>query len=137
MTYKKSLLLSAAACALVFAVTPAMAQTTTKTVTTEQAAQVGAKTINLNNFAACLQSQGRSAEAEPLFVRALDIKEALLGPNHPDVAMTLHNLAVLDHEAGRHADARLMYERAIDIFAATLDAEHPKLTTCRANLAEL
>ena len=50
MTYKTSLLLSVAACAMVFAVIPASAETVTTKTTTEQTTQAGSKTINLNNF---------------------------------------------------------------------------------------
>ena len=38
---------------------------------------------------------GRYAEAEPLYERALAIREKALGPDHPDVATSLNNLAVL------------------------------------------
>src|SRR3712207_7881105 len=40
-------------------------------------------------------SQGDMAHAEPLLQRALAIREAALGNNHPDVAETLNSLAVL------------------------------------------
>ena len=39
--------------------------------------------------------QGRYAEAEPLYKRALAISEKALGPEHPDVASSLNNLAML------------------------------------------
>lgn len=42
-----------------------------------------------------LITQGKLDEAEPLFERALDIRERVLGPEHPDVASTLNNLADL------------------------------------------
>ena len=41
---------------------------------------------SLNNLAALYQAQGRYAEAEPLYKRALAISEKALGPEHPDVA---------------------------------------------------
>ena len=41
------------------------------------------------------QSQGRYAEAEPLYQRALAIREKALGPDHPDVGTSLNNLAAL------------------------------------------
>ena len=41
---------------------------------------------SLNDLAVVYQEQGRSADAEPLFKRALAICEKALGPNHPDVA---------------------------------------------------
>ena len=42
-----------------------------------------------------LLAQGRYADAEPLFKRSLAIREKALGPNHPDVALSLNNLASL------------------------------------------
>ena len=39
------------------------------------------------------QSQGRYAEAEPLYKRSLAIREKALGPDHPDVGTALNNLA--------------------------------------------
>ena len=40
---------------------------------------------SLNNLAVLYQAQGRYAEAEPLYQRALAIREKALGPEHPDV----------------------------------------------------
>ncbi len=40
---------------------------------------------SLNNLAVLYQAQGRYAEAEPLYKRALAIREKALGPDHPDV----------------------------------------------------
>ena len=40
-------------------------------------------TENLNNLAKLYQSQGRYAEAEPLYQQALDIAEKVLGENYP------------------------------------------------------
>ena len=37
----------------------------------------------LNNLAGLYQTQGRYAEAEPLYKRALAIYEKALGPDHP------------------------------------------------------
>ena len=42
--------------------------------------------LALNNLAALYDNQGRYAEAEPLYKRALAIQEKALGPDHPDVA---------------------------------------------------
>ena len=46
-------------------------------------------------FAPTLQAQGKLDEAEPLIRRDLAISEKALGPDHPDVAITLNNLAQL------------------------------------------
>ncbi len=93
--------------------------------------------INLNNLAALYNRTGRAAGAEPLYRRALEIKEKLLGAAHPDVAVTLNNLAVLCKAQGRLDEAAEAYRRAWLIFEQTLDAEHPKLKICRENYEKL
>lgn len=43
-------------------------------------------------------SQGKYKEAEPLYLRAISIKETTLGEDHPNVSTGLHNLATLLEE---------------------------------------
>ena len=50
---------------------------------------------SLNNLAGVYNAQGKYAEAEGLYQRALAIHEAKLGENHPNVASILNNLAIL------------------------------------------
>lgn len=52
-------------------------------------------TENLNNLAKLYQSQGRYAEAEPLYQQALDIAEQVLGDNHPTTVKIRQNLESL------------------------------------------
>ena len=40
-------------------------------------------------------------DAEPLCLRALQIREQVLGPDHPDVAKQLNNLALLCQNQGK------------------------------------
>ena len=56
--------------------------------------------------------QGRYAEAEPLYRRCLTIREAKLGPDHPDVAQSLNNLAILQVEQGQWTEAVNAFDRA-------------------------
>ena len=48
---------------------------------------------SLNNLGLVYDAQGRYAEAEPLYKRSLAIWEKALGPEHPDVAMSLGEAA--------------------------------------------
>ena len=50
---------------------------------------------SLNDLAGLYQAQGKYAEAEPFFKRALAIFEKALGPEHPHVATSLKDLARL------------------------------------------
>lgn len=49
----------------------------------------------LNNLAVLYGKRGKYKDAEPLCKRALEIREAVLGKGHPDVAKQLNNLALL------------------------------------------
>jgi tetratricopeptide (TPR) repeat protein len=59
---------------------------------------------------------GRFAEAEPLFKRALAIREKALGPDHPDVAWSLNSLGAFYADEGQYAKAEPIYQRALAIF---------------------
>ena len=67
----------------------------------------------LNNLAERYKEEGRYADAEPLYKRALAIREKALGPDHPAVAQLLNNLADLYTAQGRYADAEPLYKRAL------------------------
>ena len=69
--------------------------------------------------------QGRYAEAEPLFKRALVIREEALGLEHPDVAWSLNGLAKLYGNQGRYAEAELLFHRALAIREKALDRSIP------------
>jgi tetratricopeptide (TPR) repeat protein len=70
---------------------------------------------SLNNLAQLYQAQGRYADAEPHYKRALAIYEKALGPDHPNLAASLNNLAELYRAQGRYADAEPLYKRALAI----------------------
>ncbi len=44
-----------------------------------------------------LQDRGRYDEAEPYFLRAIEVRTKALGAEHPDVATDMSNLAVRSH----------------------------------------
>ncbi len=67
---------------------------------------------SLNNLAELYGGQGRYAEAEPLYERALEIYEKALGSAHPKVAIVLENMAVFYKQIGRMDEAKSLEERA-------------------------
>ena len=66
----------------------------------------------LNNLAELYRTQGKYAEAEPLYQRALAIWEKALGPEHPNVATSLENYAALLRNMNREAEAVQMEAHA-------------------------
>jgi tetratricopeptide (TPR) repeat protein len=66
----------------------------------------------LNNLGELYTVQGRYAEAEPLYKRALAIMEKARGPYHRNVATVLENMAKLYKKTGRNDEAKQLEERA-------------------------
>lgn len=79
--------------------------------------------------------QGRLVDAEPLYRRALAIREEALGPEHPDVASVLVGLAQLHRAQGRLSDAEPLYRRAIAIQQKAVGPNHPSVRALVDNLA--
>jgi tetratricopeptide (TPR) repeat protein len=71
----------------------------------------------LNDLAAVYYNQGKYAQAEPLYKRALAIREKALGPEHPDVAQSLESYATLLRNTKRVAEAEKFEARAREIRA--------------------
>jgi CHAT domain-containing protein/Tfp pilus assembly protein PilF len=82
-------------------------------------------------------TQGRYAEAEPLYKRALAISEKALGPDHPDVASSLDNLAEMYVHQGRCAEAEPLHKRALAISEKALGPDHPTVADSVHNLANV
>ena len=66
-----------------------------------------------------------TTEAEPLYERAILIREKVLGSEHPDVASSLNNLAALYDNQRRYDVAEPLFERALSIREKVLGSEHP------------
>ena len=82
-------------------------------------------------------SQGEFAAAEPLFRRALTIRETALGPDHPHTAQSLNNLALVLQERGNYPAAQPLLERALALNEKSRGPEHAEVATALNNLAAL
>lgn len=81
--------------------------------------------------------QGRYSEAEPLYVRVLEILQSSPDPDHPTIAASLNNLAVLYASQGRYAEAEPLYLGALEIDEYSLGSDHPQIAYALSNLASL
>jgi tetratricopeptide (TPR) repeat protein len=77
------------------------------------------------------------AEAEPLYRRALRIREEQLGTDHPDVAASSNDLATLLQAQGKYAEAEPLYRRALRIREEQLGTDHLDVANSLSNLATL
>src|SRR5207249_5051867 len=91
----------------------------------------------LNASADRQRIQGRYAEAEALFQRALALATESFGPKHLAVASVLNNLAVVYKYSGRFDEAERLYWRALPIIEKAGGPEHPDVASVYHNLAGL
>jgi tetratricopeptide (TPR) repeat protein len=80
------------------------------------------------------RDQGKYAEAEPLHVRALAIREKALGPDDPDVADSLNNLGLIYDGQGRSAEAEPLFQRALAILKKASGPDHPNAIIVRERI---
>jgi len=78
---------------------------------------------------------GAQAEARSEAAAALEIRERLLGPAHPDVATDLIALGGVVASQGEVDAARRLYERALAIRVRALGPEHPEVADVLTALA--
>src|SRR6266513_2231970 len=89
----------------------------------------------LNNIALILRKSGRLKAAEPCYVRALEIYEKQLGPDHADVASVLNNLAVFYTNERRYTEAEKIHLRALAIREKLHPPPLPDIAQSKCNLA--
>ena len=81
-------------------------------------------------------AQKRYGEAEPLYRRALAIREKVLGPDHLDVAKTLSSLASLFYRVQNYPErAEPLLKRALAILEKNLGPEDPEVAGMLNSLA--
>ncbi|EPY87757.1 kinesin light chain 1 [Camelus ferus] len=88
----------------------------------------------LNNLAVLYGKRGKYKEAEPLCKRALEIREKVLGKDHPDVAKQLNNLALLCQNQGKYEEVEYYYQRALEIYQTKLGPDDPNVAKTKNNL---
>jgi tetratricopeptide (TPR) repeat protein len=91
----------------------------------------------LERSAKYLQTLARYAEAEPLYRRALAIRQRSLGPDDPETAGILNSLAVLYASQEKYKEAEPLLQRALAIYEKVLGPDHPHTATSLNSLAEL
>jgi len=93
--------------------------------------------VSLSQLAQVYAGQGKHVEAEPLYLQALKIYQAVHGETHADVAATLNNLGVLHRMYGQYAEAEPLLVRALSIKEALVGPDHPDVALGAANLGQL
>jgi len=93
--------------------------------------------LNLGMMAQTAYTGPKQEEAGLLYQRAIAIQEKVLGPEHPDLAMSLNNLAELSLIQWRYREAEALHKRALAIREKALGPDHPLTAASLTNLARL
>jgi non-specific serine/threonine protein kinase/serine/threonine-protein kinase len=92
---------------------------------------------DLMELAGVLSGLGRYAEAEPLLLEALAVREKAFGAESEKVSATLNNLGNLYYDLKRYPDSEKAQLRAIAIKEKTLGPDHPFVAQSFNNLANV
>ncbi len=92
---------------------------------------------DLMELAGVLTGLGRYAEAEPLLLEALAVREKAFGAESEKVSATLNNLGNLYYDMKRYPDSEKAQLRAIAIKEKTLGPDHPFVAQSFNNLANV
>jgi len=99
----------------------------------DRVAYQSASTMNVR--AETLLAQGKYAQAQPLFQKALEIRRRLLTDDHPNTAKSYNNVAANLNAQGKYTQAQPLYEEALEIRRRFLTDDHPAAATSYNNLA--
>ncbi|MGI9506085.1 MAG: tetratricopeptide repeat protein, partial [Geminicoccaceae bacterium] len=92
---------------------------------------------SINNLAYALHANGSYADAVELYQKAISLREATLGRDHPDIAESSNNLGELFRVLGKYEDSERLHRRAIDIRQRTFGDDHPDTAQSMNNLGVL
>ncbi len=76
-------------------------------------------------------------KAQPLLLRALAIRERLLGFDDFSVGVTLNKLGIIERRLDHNKEAEIAYTRALSIYEKNYGPEHLDLVTLLTNMATL
>lgn len=87
------------------------------------------------NLANLHAERSETEEAERLHERALAVAEAVYGPDHPALSVSLNNLVNIHARRGDHAMAEELATRALTISETALGPDHPDVAFSLTNVA--
>jgi tetratricopeptide (TPR) repeat protein len=92
---------------------------------------------SIHSLGALYADQGKLAEAEKMYLRALQGKEEALGPKHTSTLNTVNNLGLLYADQDKLAEAEKMYLRALQGKEEALGPKHTLTLNTVTNLGAL
>ncbi|KAJ5630438.1 uncharacterized protein N7484_010538 [Penicillium longicatenatum] len=95
--------------------------------------QLNATTLS-SNCEGFLDCQGAYEEAESMHQWALEVRDKVLGCEHPDTLASVSNLGLVLNRQGRYEEAERVHRRALEGYEKVLRRDHPDTLTSVSNL---
>ena len=89
----------------------------------------------LFNIAGSYALLGKYREAELMYRQTLDLREKVLGEEHPSTLDSMNNLAAVLQQQGKYEEAEQMHRQTLDLREKVLGEEHPDTLASMNNLA--
>ncbi|KAI1159510.1 P-loop containing nucleoside triphosphate hydrolase protein [Nemania serpens] len=91
----------------------------------------------LFNIAESYSILGKYNNAEQLYWQTLQLREEVLGREHPDTLASMNNLALVLNSQGKYDEAEAMHRQTLQLREEVLGREHPSTLTSMNNLANV
>jgi len=82
-----------------------------------------------DNIAVVLEAQGKYETAEAMHRRTLELREKVLGPEHPDRLTSMNNLALVLVDQCEYEAAEAMHRRTLELREKVQGPGHPDMLT--------
>lgn len=92
--------------------------------------------LAIEALATAFRDRSMYAEAEPLFLRALRLREGATGPESADIISTVDSLAYVEFGLKKFAEAEVFYKRLLDLWERNAGPEHPMAALTLDKMAE-
>jgi tetratricopeptide (TPR) repeat protein len=89
----------------------------------------------MNNLALVLSDQGKYEQAEEIHRQILELRETILGEEHPDTLTSMNNLALGLSNQGEYEQAEEMHRQELELCETVLGKDHPSTLTSMSNPA--
>ncbi|CAF3825573.1 unnamed protein product, partial [Rotaria sp. Silwood1] len=100
----------------------------------EQASNNSDKASCYNNLGYIKYQQGDNTNALLYYVKALEIRQKILPPNHHDLATSYSNIGLVYINIGEHSKALIFLKKELEIREKTLPSNDRSLATCYNNI---
>jgi protein involved in temperature-dependent protein secretion len=79
----------------------------------------------LHNLGCCSEIKGQYTKAEAIYRQTLQLRETVLGKDHPDTLGSINNLAVLLWQQGKYVEAEALHRQTLQLRETELGKDHP------------